>query len=120
MEQQPQYASSPPTNTMAVVSLISGILSWVMFPLIGAVVAIITGHMARKEISSSMGAQSGDGLAVAGLVLGYLNLVLMCLSLVFVLLLFGGMFGLTGCAILSESAGYLPASELAIPPLPAG
>lgn len=50
MYQQPQ-TSSPPTNTMATVSLVSGILSWFIFPVIGALVAVITGHVARNEIS---------------------------------------------------------------------
>jgi hypothetical protein len=40
-----------PTNTMAIVSLVSGILSWFMFPVIGALVAVVAGHMARNEIS---------------------------------------------------------------------
>ena len=51
MHQQPQ-TSSPPTNTMAVISLVSGILSWFIFPVVGALVAVITGHMARNEIRS--------------------------------------------------------------------
>ena len=119
MEQHPQYAPNPPTNTMAVVSLVSGILSWLIFPLIGAIVAIITGHMARKEIKASLGGQTGDGLAIAGLILGYTNIVIMCLSLIFVLLIFGGMFGLAGCAILSDSASFVPTDAI-IPPIPAG
>jgi hypothetical protein len=104
---------------MAIVSLVSGILSWIMFPLIGAIVAIITGHMARKEISNSFGAQTGDGLAIAGLILGYVNILLTCLSLVFVVLIFGGMFGLAGCAVLSDSASFVPTNAI-IPPIPAG
>jgi hypothetical protein len=119
MEQESQHTSNPPTNTMAIVSLVSGILSWFIFPLIGAIVAIITGHMARKEIRNNFGVQTGDGLAIAGLILGYLNLVVMCLSLVFVLLVFGGMFGLAGCAILSDSASFVP-TDAVIPPIPAG
>ncbi len=75
MSQYP-YQTPPPatqTSTLALVSLISGILTWVMLPLLGAIVAIITGHMAKSEIKKSMGALSGDGLATAGLVLGYLQ-----------------------------------------------
>lgn len=100
MQQQP-YASAAPTNTMAIVSLVAGLLSWFAFPVIGAIAAVITGHMARREIKGSYGAQSGDGLAVAGLVLGYLNLAMMCAGILVFVLIFGGMIGLSGCAILA-------------------
>lgn len=100
-------ATNRPTNTMAIVSLVAGILSWVFFPVIAAIVGVVTGHMARSEIKASMGAQSGDGLAIAGLILSYINLATSCLSLLLVLLLFGGMFGLSACAILSESANLI-------------
>ncbi len=112
--QQPGYASTSQTSTMAIVSLVSGILSWVIFPFIGAVVAIITGHMARSEIKSNPGMQ-GDGLAVVGLVLGYLHIVTFCGGLLLFLLFFGGVVGLSGCAILSEAGN---ASGAVIPPLP--
>jgi len=45
------------------------------------VVAIITGHMARRQIKTSLGRQTGDGIATAGLVLGYLNLAFTVLGL---------------------------------------
>lgn len=99
--------SAQPTNTMAVISLASGILSWFFFPIIGAVVAIITGHMARKEIQNSGGAQTGDGLALVGLILGYVHLATFCVTFLIFLLLFGGMIGLSGCAILAEGASLL-------------
>lgn len=85
----------------------------------GALVAVITGHMARREIRESYGAQTGDGLAVAGLIIGYLNLVLYCVSILIFVLIFGGMIGLSGCAILADSAGFIP-SSVVIPPIPAG
>ncbi len=80
MSQYPGYESQPPTfvpaqtSSMAVVSLVCGIATWVILPLIGAIIAVITGHMARREIRDSMGRLTGDGLATAGLVLGYLQL----------------------------------------------
>jgi hypothetical protein len=65
---------------MAVISLISGIISWFLLPVIGGIIAVITGHMAKKEIRESMGRLTGDGLATAGLILGYLNLGVTVLS----------------------------------------
>ncbi|MEG0194960.1 MAG: DUF4190 domain-containing protein [Stenotrophomonas sp.] len=63
--------SVPPrqSNALAVVSLIAGICSWTVLPGVAAVVAIITGHLARA------GEQDGDGMALAGLIMGWLNIL---------------------------------------------
>lgn len=66
---------------MAIVSLVSGIVSWFALPLLGAIVAVITGHLAKKEIRNSLGRLTGDGLATVGLVLGYLQLGLTVLGI---------------------------------------
>lgn len=89
------YPQEPPiaqSSTMAIVSLVSGIVSWFALPLIGAVVAVVTGHMAKREIRDSMGRLTGDGMATVGLVLGYLQLgltVLGALCVLVALLAFG-------------------------------
>ena len=72
------------TNTMAVVSLVFGVLGWTALPLIGSIIAIITGNTARREIIQSGGVEEGDGLAKIGILLGWLFIALL-LSL-FVLL----------------------------------
>ena len=77
-----------PTNAAAVVSLATGIASWVLLPFLAAIVAVIAGHMARGQIRREGG--DGDGLALAGLVLGYLNIAF-C-----VMVLFAIVFGLLG------------------------
>lgn len=64
--------STPPTNTMAILSLVFAFVFW---PL-----AILFGHMARKQIART--GESGDGLAVAGLVLGYLFLAITVIAIV--------------------------------------
>jgi hypothetical protein len=81
------YQAPPvkPNSNMALVSLILGVLGWTLLPTIGAIGAIITGHMAKSEIKSSMGALGGDGMATAGLVLGYANIAIglcICLAVV--------------------------------------
>ena len=89
MSENPSYPAYPPayppavpqTSTMAIVSLVSGIASWLVLPTIGAVVAVVTGHMARNEIRQSGGQLTGDGLATAGLVLGYLQIGLTALGM---------------------------------------
>ena len=62
------------TSAMAVVSLVFGIASWCVLPLVGAIVAVVCGHVGRGEIRRSQGRIEGDGMAVVGLVLGYVQL----------------------------------------------
>jgi hypothetical protein len=85
------YTPLPPTtrtSTMAMVSLISGIASWFLLPIIAAIVAVITGHMAKNEIKQGSGMVTGSGMATAGLVLGYIQLGLgLCACIVVALLL---------------------------------
>jgi hypothetical protein len=86
-----QYAPLPPvgprTSTTAIISLIGGIAGWTVLPFLGSVVAIITGHMAKSEIKKSAGMIGGNGMATAGLILGYVSIALgLCLICVFVLL----------------------------------
>ena len=79
MDQPNLPESTPPdlpTSTLAVVSLIAGILGVLMFPVLGGIVAIVTGNMARKETRSYPPTHSGDGMATAGQVLGWLSLML--------------------------------------------
>ena len=67
------YPDPPlPVNTLAVVSLILGIISFSILPLIGAIAAVITGHMARREIKANPYKYTGDGLATAGLIFTHL------------------------------------------------
>ena len=77
--QNPQYYPPPaalPTSTMAIVSLISGILGFTLFPFIGSIIAIVTGMMARNETRSVPPAASGDGLATAGVIMGWVGVAL--------------------------------------------
>lgn len=79
------------TSSLAVASLCLGIGSWILIPIVGAIAAVITGHMARKEIREKPSELEGDGLAIAGLVTGYANLVLSCFAALFMIVVFGGL-----------------------------
>ncbi len=57
----------PPTNGMAIASLICGLAFG-----IGAIPAVILGHLAHGQIRRN--GERGEGLAIAGLVLGYLGM----------------------------------------------
>lgn len=69
------YATAPSeTSGKAMGSLISGVAAYVIAPFIGAIVAVVLGHLGMSEIKKSAGRLKGDGLATAGLVLGYLQI----------------------------------------------
>ena len=63
----PTYVLAPPTNAMAIASLI---LVFVFFPL-----GIVLGHVARGQIKRT--GEAGKGLATAALIIGYLQIAIM-------------------------------------------
>ena len=79
-----QYAPSPQTNSYAIASLVIGIAVFG----IGSPLALIFGYKARNEIDRSGGWQTGRGLAIAGIVLGWVGLAFMILFVAFVVLAF--------------------------------
>lgn len=91
------------TSTLAVVSLVFGILGWTLLPFLGSLVAVVCGHMARREIRRAQGGLEGDGMAVAGLVLGYIVIGLSLLAVLALILFFGGLAALVGLAGMSGS-----------------
>jgi hypothetical protein len=72
------YGQAPTTNTLAIVSLVTGLLSCACGCL-GGLPAIITGVIAHNQINASGGTQTGKGLATAGIILGALGTVLISL-----------------------------------------
>ena len=93
------------TSTLAIVSLVSGLLGWSFVPWLGSLVAVVTGHLARAEIRREPGRREGDGMAVAGLVLGYAMLALSFIGLMLVVLFFGGIAVVLGWLGLSGQLG---------------
>ncbi len=83
----PYQAPASQTSTTAIISLISGILSWFLLPLLAAIVAVITGHIAKKEIKNSNGMVTGSGMATAGLILGYVQIGLATCGCIVVLIM---------------------------------
>jgi outer membrane lipoprotein SlyB len=81
---QPQYPQRligvpSRTNGLAGVSLGFGI-GQILLPILGALVAIVCGHVARSQIRRT--GEQGDGLAVAGMVLGYIGFLIPFLLIV--------------------------------------
>ena len=67
--QQPPYVAQA-TNGMAIASMVLGIL-WLYW--IGSILALVFGYVAKSQIDKSHGAQTGRGMAVAGIVLGWVG-----------------------------------------------
>jgi hypothetical protein len=86
----PLPAAARPTSALAIVSLVSGILGWTVIPFIGSLAAVVCGHLARAEIRRDPRIE-GDGMAIAGLVLGWVNIALCVLGIIAVVLFFGGL-----------------------------
>lgn len=64
------------TSGLAVASLVLGILSLLGCLFLGAVPAVICGHLALSNIRNSRGHIKGEGLALAGLITGYSAIVI--------------------------------------------
>lgn len=70
----------PQTENSAIPTLILGILA-LFFSIITGIPAIILGHMSLSKIKKSAGHLTGEGMALAGLILGYVSVALVPLLL---------------------------------------
>lgn len=70
-----EVARTAKTSAQAIWSLVLGILSLLCFGFFAGIPAVICGHAARSNIRKSQGALTGGGMALAGLILGYVGIV---------------------------------------------
>ena len=66
---QEAFHAAPKTSGLAIGSLVCGILCV-------PIVSIVLGHLALSQIKRAAGAVSGKGMAIAGLILGYLTVLI--------------------------------------------
>ncbi len=83
----PQGSTSfrPATHTMAILSLVMSVLGIFppLLPLVGPIVGVITGMVARREILARPDLYSGEDLARAGIILGWVGIglsLLVCVA----------------------------------------
>jgi hypothetical protein len=74
-------AARPRTSGAAIASLILGIVGLFAIPLITSIAAIFLGRRAQREIAENPGL-SGEGLAKAGVVLGWIGVALMVAGII--------------------------------------
>ena len=93
--QQPGYSpyvtpgypvpAARPTSGLAITSLVCGIaglvLFWAVVPMLASIVAVITGHMALGQTKRNP-ALGGRGMAFAGLITGYVVVLLLAFTIV--------------------------------------
>jgi hypothetical protein len=75
---QPAPLANRPNSQLAIASISLSIAAWIIVPFLGALAGIVCGHLARAELRKRP-ELSGSGLALAGLIIGYSQLVLGCL-----------------------------------------
>ena len=73
---QPSAPQPPRNSPLAIWSLALGILSLTCFSVLTAIPGVICGHKARTQIKRSGGALTGEGLALGGLITGYVSIAL--------------------------------------------
>jgi hypothetical protein len=98
--------AGPPTNGMAIGSLIASILGLTFFPTIGSIIGLVLGYTARNQIRDSAGTMGGEGLAMAGIILGWIGvgLTVIGVCLVFAFVVLGlSIPGITICAGLGNN-----------------
>ncbi|HEU6447569.1 MAG TPA: DUF4190 domain-containing protein [Verrucomicrobiae bacterium] len=67
-------SEQPKTSGLAIWSLVLGILSLLCFSIFAGIPGVICGHKALSKIKHSAGELTGRGLAIAGLITGYLGI----------------------------------------------
>lgn len=71
------------TSGLAIASLILSIASIIIGPF-GFIPGIVCGHLAKKKIRLNKSELKGEGLALSGLIIGYIFLALFTLFILFV------------------------------------
>jgi hypothetical protein len=80
MSEMKPVPPSPPiiisrVSEKATMSLVFGMVSYLFVPFVAGIVAIILGEKAEKEIRQSGGQLTGLGMAKAGQILGWINVL---------------------------------------------
>ena len=78
---------APETESTAVVALVLAIASWVVCPVIPAIVALVLANNADASIQASGGRKTGEGLTKAARIVAWINIGIFVGGLVLVILI---------------------------------
>lgn len=98
------YAAQAKTNGLCIASLVTAlaplVINWIpvvqWFGLLSSIAAIILGAMGIKKVKESNGAETGKGLAVAGIIIGLVDIFLFIIVVVVIGLIFGSLLSTFG------------------------
>jgi hypothetical protein len=96
-------AAPQKTDGLAITSLVLGILSMICCGIVTGIPAVICGHIAIGRMKKDPNLQ-GKGLAMAGLIIGYLGIVVSVFYLIYV-------FAFGGMAAFEESMRQIEANQ---------
>lgn len=98
----PSHSGQPQTSGLAIASLVLGILSF-LFACLTALPAVVCGHLALGKIRRSDGSLSGSGMAITGLVIGYIFIAIIPVVAVLAALAAPGLFNIQDRAHQAQS-----------------
>lgn len=113
MSQNYDYSSGQPsgyaprTSVAAIASLILSILGLIqVLPFIGSIGGLILGYAARNEIARGNGAVGGEGLAQAGVILGWIGIGLAIIGICLIALMFIGIISVPFSFAFCDQMGF--------------
>jgi hypothetical protein len=81
------YPNKQNTHALAIISLVLSILGMMpILPVVGSIGGIVTGVIARREIRANPDQLTGDGMAKAGIILGWIGIALAALVIIALIL----------------------------------
>ena len=70
---------------LSFICIVSGLLSWVLIPVLGASLGVVCGHIARGQLRYQPN-EASSIMALLGLIIGYVQLVFMVVVLALIVL----------------------------------
>lgn len=77
------YTGVPKNNGLAIAAMVCSFFFWIYG--LGAILGIVFGFIARSQIKKSNGTQRGEGMALAGIIIGFAGLVIGIIVLIVVI-----------------------------------
>jgi hypothetical protein len=82
------YQSGQKTNGLAIAALVLGIAGLVFYACgVASILALVFGYMSRRQIDESGGTQGGRGMAIAGIIMGWIGVALVVIFWVVIVIL---------------------------------